>query len=51
MEEAIRCFTLNGAYGCMREDNIRGSLKSGKLADIVVIYRSCFSPFFSLFLG
>lgn len=40
MEEAIKCFTLNGAYGCMREDKIRGSLKAGKLADITVIDRN-----------
>jgi len=40
MEEAIKCFTLNGAYGCMREDSVRGTLKQGKLADIVVIDRN-----------
>jgi predicted amidohydrolase YtcJ len=40
MEEAIRCFTLNGAYACMREDDVRGTLKAGKLADIVVIDRN-----------
>ena len=40
MEEAIECFTLNGAYGCMREDEIRGTLKAGKLADITVIDRN-----------
>jgi len=40
MEEAIGCFTLNGAYACMREDDLRGSLKAGKLADIVVIDRN-----------
>ncbi|MFC2156547.1 amidohydrolase [Acidobacteriota bacterium] len=40
MEEAIECFTLNGAYACMQEDDIRGSLKAGKLADIVVIDRN-----------
>jgi predicted amidohydrolase YtcJ len=40
MEEAIECFTLNGAYACMREDKIRGSLKVGKLADITVIDRN-----------
>jgi predicted amidohydrolase YtcJ len=40
MKEAIECFTLNGAYACMREDNIRGSLKPGKLADITVIDRN-----------
>ena len=40
MAEAIRCFTLNGAYGCMREDKIRGSLRAGKLADLVVLDRN-----------
>ena len=40
MEEAIKCFTLNGAYACMNEDNVRGSLQAGKLADIVVIDRN-----------
>ena len=40
IEEAIECFTLNGAYACMREDDLRGSLKVGKLADIVVIDRN-----------
>ena len=40
MEEAIKCFTLNGAYACMREDSVRGSLKAGKLADLVVIDRN-----------
>jgi len=40
MEEAIKCFTLNCAYGCLREDRVRGSLQEGKLADIVVIDRN-----------
>ena len=40
MEEAIECFTVNGAYACLREDNVRGSLKVGKLADIVVLDRN-----------
>jgi predicted amidohydrolase YtcJ len=40
MEEAIKCFTLNGAYGCMQEDAVRGSLAAGKLADITVIDRN-----------
>jgi predicted amidohydrolase YtcJ len=40
MEEAIKCFTLNGAYGCMREDEVRGSLAAGKLADLTVIDRN-----------
>ncbi len=40
MEDAIRCFSLNGAYGCMREDSVRGSIRAGKLADITVIDRN-----------
>jgi predicted amidohydrolase YtcJ len=40
MEEAIKAFTLYGAYACMREDKIRGSIKVGKLADITVIDRN-----------
>ena len=40
MDEAMRCFTLNGAYACMREDHIRGSIEPGKLADITVIDRN-----------
>jgi len=39
-EEAIKAFTLYGAYGCMREDEIRGSIKPGKLADITIIDRN-----------
>ncbi len=40
VEEAIRAFTLYGAYACMREDHVRGSIKPGKLADITVIDRN-----------
>ena len=40
IEEAMRAFTLNGAYACMREDSVRGSIKAGKLADITVIDRN-----------
>jgi len=40
MEEAIRAFTLNAAYACMREDEVRGSIKEGKLADIVIVDRN-----------
>ncbi len=39
MEEAIKCFTLNSAYACMREDRVRGSITKGKLADITVCDR------------
>lgn len=37
--EALEAFTINGAYACMREDSLRGSIKPGKLADITVIDR------------
>lgn len=40
IEEAMRAFTINGAYACMREDSVRGSIKVGKLADITVIDRN-----------
>jgi predicted amidohydrolase YtcJ len=40
MPEAIRAYTLYGAYACDREDKVRGSIKAGKLADITVIDRN-----------
>ncbi len=40
MAEAIKAFTLNAAYACLREDRVRGSIKVGKLADIAVIDRN-----------
>jgi predicted amidohydrolase YtcJ len=36
--EAIKCYTLNGAYASFEED-IKGSVEVGKLADIAVIDR------------
>jgi predicted amidohydrolase YtcJ len=37
-EEALRTYTLNGAYASFQED-LMGSLKPGKLADITVLSR------------
>ncbi len=35
IEEAMRAYTMGGAYACFEED-VKGSLESGKFADLVV---------------
>ncbi|MFC1492725.1 amidohydrolase [candidate division KSB1 bacterium] len=40
MHEALKAHTFYGAYACMREDEVRGSIKVGKLADITVVDRN-----------
>lgn len=36
VDEAVRCFTVNNAYAAF-EENLKGSLAPGKLADMVVL--------------
>jgi predicted amidohydrolase YtcJ len=39
VEEALKAYTINNAYACF-EDDIRGSLEEGKLADVTVFDRN-----------
>jgi hypothetical protein len=39
VEEAIKAYTINNAYAAF-EDDIRGSIKAGKLADLTIFNRN-----------
>jgi hypothetical protein len=41
LEEAIRIYTLGGAYALLREDDL-GSIETGKYADFIVLDRNLF---------
>ena len=41
VEEAVKCYTINGAYAAYAEDKL-GSLEPGKLADLVVLNENIF---------
>ncbi|MHA1345267.1 MAG: amidohydrolase [Candidatus Heimdallarchaeaceae archaeon] len=39
LEEAVQCYTLNPAIAS-KEENVKGTLRSGKLADIVILNKN-----------
>src|SRR5256714_15581751 len=41
LQEAIRCGTVNGAYAAFEED-LKGSIQPGRLADLVVLAQDPF---------
>ena len=41
LEEAIKAYTLNGAYA-LNQDDITGSLELGKYADLIILDRNIF---------
>ena len=47
VEEAVRCYSLEGAYAT-REEGIKGSIEAGKLADITLLGTDITKPSFKM---